>query len=595
MIGQRQKQLHILLWILGCIALITAAAACAGSGGLQRISGDTANAFDDAWVLEDPVRGDTIFHAPGHVAMPVGQPVVLKNRLPEVMSEDMVLLVQTSFQHFTIKLGDTVFYEFKKDSSHSIGEEPFPGMYLIPLPNAYASSGITLEITSEYASYSGRIGKITYGVRGDVLLQLLKTQGAGLFGGLLLLLLACVMFFVKAGMGAYGRRKYELTYLGLMIMLFSLFMLSGNQFILLKLEGTQGIWIIRLLSMMLLPFFYVLYLYCIVDKKQIRRFLDCSIIILALNFLAAYVIVLLGLLDVVVYSKISIGTSVFVLAFLTFILFSGGIAFDKRDLTYHGISNIVFFIFAAVYYFTSKKAGLSDYSAWVLVAGVSLWCCLMLFQVVERVADTLQGEKLLQVRAVKEYRQQTLFHLKPDAIFGGLHTLLDMMKKQDSAAPRYLVQISNYLRGRMNMLRYGPDTLIPFKEELLHIQGGLELQMHKSAAFSYNMEIKVEEFMVPAFSIEAFVENAMIHGAGTAEHPTLISVKTYETQKEYAVQIIDTGRGFDIDHIKSQGEYGITQTVLRLEQQADAAVDIRSRQDKGTVVTIKLPKAHVSQ
>lgn len=594
MIRQRQKQMRILLWILSLIAVATVVAAFIDSIRLVRPSKTTANAFDDAWVLEDAKSGDTIFRAPGHIATPAGQPVILKNRLPKTVEENTVLMIETQFQHFSVKVGDAVVYECSRSADHTIGAEPFPDYYMMPISNDYAGSEITLEIVSGYASYSGEIGALLYGVKGEVLLQFLKTHIAGFLGGLLLVATALILFCMKVGLAGYDGRQYELSCLSMMALLFGLFMVLGNKLVFLLFEGTQGLWMGRLLSVMLLPFFYGMYLYCIIDKKQIRRFLDCAMILLFLNFLAAYVIILLGLLDVVVYSQIAVGTVLAVLVFLTFILFAGGAAFEKRDLTYHGISNIVFFIFIVLYALAKRRENLAPYREWFLAAGVLIWCLLMLLHTVGRLSDTLRGERLLQKKAVQDYRQQTLLNLKPDAIFGGLHTLLDMMKRQDTAAPHYLVHISNYLRGRMNMLRYERDMMIPFQEEFLHIQGGLEMMMHKNRNFSYNTEIKVEDFSVPAFAVEAFVENAMLHGAGTEKQPTVISVKTYETQKDYAVQIIDTGKGFDVDRIKEQGEYGILQTIKRLEQQADATVDIRSREGKGTVVTIKLPKSQAS-
>lgn len=316
MMRQRQKQMHILLWILSLVAAVTVVAAFVNSIRLVRPSTAAANAFDDAWVLEDEKSGDTIFYTPGHVAAPAGQPVVLKNRLPKTVEENTVLMIETRFQHFSVKVGDAVVYECRQSADHTIGVEPFPDYYMMPISNDYAGSEITLEIVSAYAAYSGQIGTLLYGVRGEVLLRFLKTQLAGLFGGLLLIAAALILLCVRAGLAGYGGRQYELSCLSMMTLLFGLFMVLGNKLVFLFFEGTQGLWMGRLLSVMLLPFFYGMYLYCIIDKKQIRRFLDCAMILLFLNFLAAYVIILLGLLDVVVYSRIAIGTVAVVLVFL---------------------------------------------------------------------------------------------------------------------------------------------------------------------------------------------------------------------------------------------------------------------------------------
>lgn len=590
MIRYRQRKLHMLLWILGVFSLCLALVSFIGGGGREKLPKEAISSFDDAWIVEDAVNGDSIFHAPGKVSVAAGETVVLSNRLPDVIPENAVFMFQTSFQHFKVTIAGNVICEYQQDTNHTVGQEPFPGYYMISVPTGYAGNKISVELTSGYSSYAGKIGELKYGSRGDVILSLLKEQLGGAFGGGVLLVSALLLFLIKASMGSYGRRQYEFTYVSIIMGLFGLFLLLDNKLLLLLLDGTQGIWVSRLLVLMLLPFFYLLYLYSIADKKQIARFLNYGLILLVLNYLAAIVLVIFGMTDVVVYGNIAIGVILFILVFLTFILMVGASNYERMDLTYLGISNIVFFMFLIIKTAMGYSSNLAPYGDLVFSIGIFVWCLLLLFQVMSRLADTLRGEQLINRQSLAEYKQQTLENLKPDALFGGLHTLLEMMKRQEPEAPHYLVQISNYLRGRLNMLRYDRDALIPFDEELLHILGGLELMMYKNANFSYETEIKVTDFQVPAFAIEAFVENAMTHGAGDAGHPTLISIKTYETQRDYAVQIIDTGKGFDTDKVKSKKEYGIAYAAKQLSELLDASVDVRSREGKGTVVTVKLPK-----
>ncbi len=590
MIRDRQKKLHILLWVLGVFSLCLAIAACIGTSGVAKLPESAANAFDDAWVVEDAQYGDTIVHAPETVSAAAGETVVLTNMLPDVISENTVLMLQTCFQHFTVEIAGNLIYECGQDENHTIGKEPFPGYYLIPIPAGYADCRITIELVSDYEAYAGNIYTLMYGVKGEVVLTLLKSQLAGAFGGLMLLVLALVLFLMKAAMGSYGRRQYEFTYLSIIMGLSGLFLLLDNQMLLLLLSGTQGIWVGRMMALILLPFFYIMYLYHIADKRQITRFINYALSVLLINYLAAVVLVLFGIVDAVVYSRIAIGIILVTTIFLTFIILAGAFYFKRSDLTYQGISNIVFFIFLIANVLMGLSDVLSLYADVMIAVGILVWCLLLLFQAMGRFADTMRGEQLLASRALTEYKQQTLTNLKPDTLFGGLHTLLEMMKRKDPQAMQYLVQISNYLRGRLNMLYYDKDTLIPFDEELQHILGALELMMQKNVDFSYETEIKVTDFKVPAFSIEAFVENAITHGAGDAEHPTLISLKTYETLRDYAIQIVDTGKGFDTDAVKSQSDYGINQVSKQLFRLLDASVDVRSRQGKGTVVTIKLPK-----
>lgn len=590
MLRERQKQLHIFLWIVGSITLLCMLCSYIGGTGRVRVTKSATGTFDDAWVLQDEENGNVIIHTPKQLKAEAGQSIVLKNRLPEVLPENTVLLVETAFQHFELKIGDMVLYSCGQDSNHTIGKEPFPGYYMIPISGGYAGFEIELTMTSDYGAYAGNIGTLVLGGRGDVILRLFKEHLGGLLGGVLLLILAVVMFILKAGMGSFAKRKYELTYVTVMLLLFGLYMLFSNGMLKLLCEGTQGLYMSSLLTVLVLPFFYVMYLYTIVDKKAVMRFVNYAMIVLIVNYVIAYVMVLLDIVDVVVYSVVAVIVELVVLAILTFILSAAAVKYKQPDLTYHAVSNIVFFVFLLASLITGYSTKLSVYSDLFLAFGSLIWCFLMLFHTEGRIADTMRGELLLEKNALAEYKQQTLKNLKPDTLFGGLHTLLDMMKRQDAGAARYLVQFSNYLRGRLNMIYYEPDMVVPFEEELTHITGYLELVMHRNGNYEYQTEIKITDFRVPAFSVVAFVENAVIYGAGTPEMPALISVKTYETAKDYAVQIVDTGCGFDADNVKSRSEYGIFKTTERLQNLVDASVDIRSREGKGTVVTIKLPK-----
>lgn len=590
MLNRRQKQLHIFLWIVGIITLCCMAAAYIGGSGSVRLAENAAGIFDDAWVLQDKVSGDEIIYTPAQVKAEAGQLLVLKKRLPEPLPENTVLLVETSFQHFDVKIGNTPLYSCEQEDNHTIGREPFPGYYMIPINGGYAGYEVQVTMSSDYGLYAGDIGALTLGSRSDVILKLLKEHAAGFAGSILLLIVALIMFLLKAGMGSFAKRRYEFTYVTVMLFLFGIYMLCSNGLPQLLFEGTQGLYISSILVLLLIPFLYEMYLYSIVDKKPVLRFVNYAMILLIVNYVIAFVLVVLDLVDVVVCGFIAVAAELVILGILTFILSAAAVKYKRGDLTYHAVSNIVFFVFLLVSFVMGYIERLTPYKHLVLTLGILTWCFLMLFHAEGRIAETVEGELLIERSALREYKQQTLKNLRPDTLFGGLHTLLDMMKRQDEGAAKYLVQFSNYLRGRFNMLHYERDALIPFEEELLHITGCLELVMHRNRNFEYQTEIKITDFLVPAFSIEAFVENAVRYGAGTVEKPALLSVKTYETAKDYAVQIVDTGCGFDVDAAKSRSEYSMYRMSEKLQNLVDGTVDIKSRPGKGTVVTIKIPK-----
>ena len=548
-----------------------------------------STSFDDAWVIKDD-NGDILLNSSQKLKQNAGENVIIYNRLPNQLPDNCVLLVESRFTHFELLLEDMVVYQCDQSTNHTIGREPFPGFYMIPIPAGYQGKQITLSVTSDYKAYAGYIGTLLFGSRGDILWQMAGRYLPGLCMGILLVVLSLILFLLKGSMASMTKRKYELTYVAMLLLLSGVYLIVQNGLLRLVCSTTQGLYITAILLLLLMPFYYDLYLNTILDKRAVRRFVSWALLLQMISYVAACVLVVLGVVDAVLYGRLLMGFTLLMLAAMTFILLAAAVRYRQSELTYHGTCNIVFFIFLIVGAVVQHIDRLQPYCDVIVAAGILIWCLLMMFHVEGRLADTMQGELNLERRALAEYKERTLKKLMPDTLFGGLHALLDMMKRQDADAPQFLVKLSDYLRGRLNMLRYAETEMIPFEEECSHMLGCLELAMHRTHAFSYQTELKVQDFYVPAFTLEAFVENAVQYGAGTSKQPTMISLKSYETAKAYAVQIVDTGAGFDVDHVTAGGEYGIANVTKRLSETAGATVDIRSRKGKGTVVTVKFPK-----
>ncbi len=586
-----QKQLHMVTWVLSLLLLGILLLLCIG------VDSDKDSAFvkpeqvDTVWVHSDNNKGDTIFHAPGKINIDVGEPLTLTTKLSDSLMHNTVLLVKSEFQHFVVRVDEQVLYTLDFNENHSIGHEPFPGYHMIAIPVGYGGQQLTLEITSTYEKYSGMVNRLLLGNRGDVLMTLAYEQFGGLLGGILLVLIGGILFFAKVMLGAEGRKQYALSYTVLLLVLSGVFLLSGNSFLMLMTTKTQVLWMLRLFVILILPLIYTLYLRAVVEKRRVLRFVEVGIILGFLNVLIAVVLIAMGMVDVTVY--VTIGSIFFlaILGLMTFILIIGGIHFEQGDLTYFGFSNIVFIVAFVLQYVFYNVNKLMPFAEATVAVGVLIWCAMMLLYMEGILMDFWRGERLLQQIKLSELREDILMNLKPDTIFGGFHTLLDYMKRQDSDAPQFLVHISNYVRGRFNMLFYEEDKMIPFEEELKHIVGCLELRMQKEGTFSYTLECKEMDFYVPAFSIEAFVENAVSHGAGTISKPGEITVKTYETKDDYGIQIVDTGKGFHTSDVKSKGKCGILAVTRKLHVACEGTVDIKSKLNQGTIVTIKLPKS----
>lgn len=169
-----------------------------------------------------------------------------------------------------------------------------------------------------------------------------------------------------------------------------------------------------------------------------------------------------------------------------------------------------------------------------------------------------------------------------------------MTKNGSRNSAKFVFAFSKYLRYNLDSVR--EERLIPFEEELGHIAAYLEIQQMRMPELRVLIEDKYHDFQVPARSIEAIVENAVKHGIGKNNNEGQVIVRSYERRDAYAIQVVDEGSGFDTDKLYRK-ETPTSMKVLReqLETTIGATLEVSSKPDKGTIVTIKIPKQEKEQ
>ena len=103
-------------------------------------------------------------------------------------------------------------------------------------------------------------------------------------------------------------------------------------------------------------------------------------------------------------------------------------------------------------------------------------------------------------------------------------------------------------------------------------------------------DIKSKNFELPTLTVQPVVENAVKHGLCKKEGGGTITLRSYENETDYIIEIIDDGVGFDVNAInnKSRTSIGIENVRARLEY-VGSEMDIQSKINVGTTVKIKVP------
>ncbi len=183
-----------------------------------------------------------------------------------------------------------------------------------------------------------------------------------------------------------------------------------------------------------------------------------------------------------------------------------------------------------------------------------------------------------------------LSQIQPHFLYNSL-SAIDRLCYDNKQAHEAIIAFSRYLRANMDSLTQ--KDMIFFSKELEHTKHYLWLEQLR---FEDNLEVvydlKVQDFMLPVLTLQPIVENAVRHGIIRKKFGGTITIKTQEKDNAYVITVSDDGKGFDTEKIKSDGKnhVGIFNVRERIAAVCNGRLEIESLPDKGTIVTITIPK-----
>lgn len=181
--------------------------------------------------------------------------------------------------------------------------------------------------------------------------------------------------------------------------------------------------------------------------------------------------------------------------------------------------------------------------------------------------------------------------IRPHFIYNTLSSISTLIKIDPEKAQKSLDDFTEYLRA--NLTSVSETGLINFDKELRHIETYLSLeQMRFDERLKVEFDIKCKNFLVPPLSIQPLVENSVKHGLMQKIEGGIITIKTYETEESYIVEIIDDGVGFDVNSLKEDdsNHIGLNNIKYRLSTMCNAELNIESTIDVGTRAIVKFIK-----
>lgn len=229
------------------------------------------------------------------------------------------------------------------------------------------------------------------------------------------------------------------------------------------------------------------------------------------------------------------------------------------------------------------------------VSGISIYnmvntVCLIILVLVHQYEYSNDVVAMERQRADERMR---LFHsqIQPHFIYNCL-TVIRSYLDEPEKAEEALNHFTSYLRGSMDMIT--ENELIPAKREFETVDNYLYMEKARfEDKLTIIKDIKNDDFLLPVFTVQVMVENAVQHGVRmNPEGAGTVTLKCYETENEHVIEVTDDGPGFSKEDVKKEqsSHIGVTNIRERLKNMCGGTLEISTTPGKGTCAKVSIPK-----
>lgn len=220
--------------------------------------------------------------------------------------------------------------------------------------------------------------------------------------------------------------------------------------------------------------------------------------------------------------------------------------------------------------------------------------------------DLLHAEELEKLEAERRLEAMKLEVLKnqvnPHFLFNTLNVIGGMaMLENAETTEKMIMALSNLFR--YNLKNPNPEAILA--QELNVVKDYMYIQqMRFGERLSYSVKCELDEntVLIPTFTFQPIVENAIIHGLAPKEEGGKINVRVWEHDGETIITFHDTGVGMSkeklenlkkrlSDGVINRDSIGVGNVYRRFKiMYPEGQFEIYSREKKGTLIKIRIPK-----
>ena len=170
-----------------------------------------------------------------------------------------------------------------------------------------------------------------------------------------------------------------------------------------------------------------------------------------------------------------------------------------------------------------------------------------------RMSELLHREEIERVEMEKQLSGARLELLKsqinPHFLFNTLNMIACMAKLEEAVTTERMIS------SMSSLFRYNLKTseqIVTLARELKVVQDYMYIQQMRFGSrilYSCDLKVDAEQAMIPAFTLQPVVENAMVHGLSKKEQGGRVHVRIWEQGNRLVISVADTGFGMSEERL----------------------------------------------
>ena len=170
-----------------------------------------------------------------------------------------------------------------------------------------------------------------------------------------------------------------------------------------------------------------------------------------------------------------------------------------------------------------------------------------------RMSELLHREEIERVEMEKQLSGARLELLKsqinPHFLFNTLNMIACMAKLEEAVTTERMIS------NMGSLFRYNLKTseqIVTLARELKVVQDYMYIQQMRFGSrilYSCDLKVDAEQAMIPAFTLQPVVENAMVHGLSKKEQGGRVHVRIWEQGNRLVISVADTGLGMSEERL----------------------------------------------